>query len=173
MFTLGSAISKNAGLFYEHSTAAAKLLNQRAVLIVGKNVQNRSTTLPDGVMAIDYAPFSELFPRAAAIVHHGGIGTTGLTMHSGRPMLIVPHAWDQPDNAERAARLGIARIIPQHRYTPNRAMTELRHLLENPEYSRRAKEIKEEIRKEDGVKNACDALEQLLQKSRIIETIKK
>ena len=170
VFTLGSAISMNAGLFYEHSTAAAKLLNQRAVLIVGKNVQNRSTSLPDGVMAIDNAPFSELFPRAAAIVHHGGIGTTGLTMHSGRPMLIVPHAWDQPDNAERAARLGIARIIQPHHYSPKRVMTELLSLLEDPNYKQRAMEIRRKMQNEDGVKNACDALEQLLQSSRDNQT---
>jgi UDP:flavonoid glycosyltransferase YjiC (YdhE family) len=44
--------------------------------------------LPEGVVAVDYAPFSELFPRAAVIVHHGGIGTTGLAMRSGRPMLV-------------------------------------------------------------------------------------
>ena len=70
--------------------------------------------------ACDYAPFSELFPRAAAIVHHGGIGTTGLAMRSGRPMLVMPCAWDQPDNAERVARLGIARIISRRHYTPAR-----------------------------------------------------
>ena len=57
--------------------------------------------LPKGVVAFDYAPFSLLFPRAAAIVHHGGIGTTGQAMRSGRPSLVMPCAWDQPDNAER------------------------------------------------------------------------
>ena len=77
-------------------------------------------SLPEGIVAFDYAPFSELFPRAAAVVHAGGIGTTGLAMHAGRPMLVVPHAHDQPDNAHRLARLGIARVLWPRRYTPAR-----------------------------------------------------
>lgn len=169
IFTLGSAVSMNAGAFYEHSATAAKLLEYRAVLILGKNAKKLPVSLPHGIIAVDYAPFSELFPRAAAIVHHGGIGTTGLAMRSGRPMLVIPHAWDQPDNAERATRLGIARTISQHRYTPNRAMTELRCLLENPEYTQRARKVQEQLKNEDGVKKACDALEQLLHNSKIAE----
>ena len=77
VFTLGSSAVMDAGQFYEHSAAAAKLLGRRAVLLVGKDARNRPASLPDGVVAFDYAPFSELFPRAAAVVHHGGIGTTG------------------------------------------------------------------------------------------------
>ncbi len=113
--------------------------------------------------AFDYAPFSELFPRAAAIVHHGGIGTTGLAMRSGRPMLVMPCAWDQPDNAERAARLGVARTIPRRRYTAARAAAELRRLLDDPAYARRASEVGEQVRQEDGVRVACDALSEVLE----------
>jgi hypothetical protein len=80
---------------------------------------------PDGDIAFDYVPFSALFARADVLVPHGGIGTTGLAMHSGRPMLIVPRAHDQPDNAARAARLGISRTIPAQRYTADRAAAEL------------------------------------------------
>ena len=109
------------GNFYEDSAAAAKILGRRAVLLVGKDTRNRPPSLPDGVVAFDYAPFSELFPRAAAIVHQGGIGTTAQAMRSGRPMLVMPYAHDQPDNAERLVRLGIARSISRHRYTPDRA----------------------------------------------------
>ena len=122
-------------------------------------------SLPDGVVAFDYAPFSGLFPRAAAVVHHGGVGTTALAMRSGCPMLVMPCAWDQPDNAERAARLGIARTIPQHRYTPARVAAELHHLLDNPSYTQRASAIGEGVRQEDGVQVACDALIKLLRRA--------
>ncbi|MCH7688865.1 MAG: glycosyltransferase, partial [Planctomycetes bacterium] len=111
-----------------------------------------------------YAPFNELFPRAAAIVHHGGVGTTGLAMRSGRPMLVVPFAWDQSDNAERVNRLGIARTIPKRRYTPDRAVAALRRLLDDPAYSQRALKVGEQMRQEHGVSAACDALENLLRK---------
>lgn len=162
VFTLGTAIAADAGSFYKTSVRAARLLGYRAVLIL-KDPRNRPPTLPDGVAAFDYAPFSELFPRAAAIVHHGGIGTTGLAMRSGRPTLVMPCAWDQPDNAERVARLGISRTVPRHHYTPNRVATELRHLLDDPAYLRRASEVGEQIRQENGVQVACDALEGVLQ----------
>ena len=121
--------------------------------------------MPEGVFWCDYAPFSQLFPRAAAVVHAGGIGTTGLAMRAGRPMLVVPFAHDQPDNAERLRRLGIARTVFGPRYTAARATTELRHLLDNPVYSQRATEVSGRIQNEDGVRVACDALETLLQAS--------
>ena len=117
VFTLGTAVVADAGPFYEHSVSAAKLMGRRAVLLI-KNPRVLRPALPEGVVAFEYAPFSLLFPRAAAIVHHGGIGTTGQAMRSGRPFLVMPCAWDQPDNAERAARLGISRTIPRHRYEP-------------------------------------------------------
>ncbi len=164
VFTLGTAVATDAGPFYETSARAARLLGRRAVLIL-KDPRNRLPALPEGVAAFDYAPFSELFPRAAAVVHHGGIGTTGLAMRSGRPMLVMPCAWDQPDNAERVARLGISRTIPRHRYTPARVADELQRLLDDPAYGRRASEVGEQVRQEDGVRIACDALEELLQES--------
>jgi UDP:flavonoid glycosyltransferase YjiC (YdhE family) len=114
------------------------------------------------VIAFDYAPFSELFPRAAAVVHHGGIGTTGLAMRAGRPMLVMPCSWDQPDNAARVTRLGIGRSISRRGYTPARVAAELRHLLDDPSYSQRAAAVGECVRQEDGVRSACDALERLL-----------
>jgi rhamnosyltransferase subunit B len=162
VFTLGSSAVGDAGQFYDHSAAAAKLLGRRAVLLVGKDPRNRPASLPDGVVAFDYAPFSELFPRAAAIVHQGGVGTTAQAMRSGRPMLVMPYAHDQPDNAERVIRLGIARKISRHRYSPARAAAELRHLLDDPIYLQRASEVGEQVRQEDGVRAACDALEALL-----------
>jgi UDP:flavonoid glycosyltransferase YjiC (YdhE family) len=167
VFTLGTAVAADPGApgFFEHSAAAAKLLGHRAVLIL-KEPRNRPPALPDGVVAFDYAPFSELFPRAVAIVHHGGIGTTGLAMRSGRPMLVMPCAWDQPDNAERVTRLGIARTISRRRYTPGCVAAELQHLLHNPAYLQRASEVAEQVRREDGVRVACDALEVLLQTPR-------
>jgi UDP:flavonoid glycosyltransferase YjiC (YdhE family) len=162
VFTLGTAVVADAGQFYHHSVAAAKLLGRRAILLA-KNPRILPRVLPEGVVAFDYAPFSHLFPRAAAIVHHGGIGTTGQAMRSGRPSLVMPCAWDQPDNAERAARLGIARTIARNHYEPKRVAAELRLLLEDPAYSQRAAEIATKVRQENGVIAACDALESRFQ----------
>jgi UDP:flavonoid glycosyltransferase YjiC (YdhE family) len=163
VFTLGTALVTDPRTFYETSAKAARALGRRAVLIL-MNSRNRPPSLPEGVVAFDYAPFSELFPRAASVVHHGGIGTTGLAMRAGCPMLVMPCAWDQPDNAERAARLGIARAIPRRRYTPARVATELHRLLDDPAYARRASAVGAQVRQEDGVQVACDALTELLQR---------
>jgi UDP:flavonoid glycosyltransferase YjiC (YdhE family) len=164
VFTLGSSAVQGAGPFFEHSAAAAKLLGRRALLIAGRDAGNLSESLPDGVEACDYAPFSALFPRAAAIVHAGGVGTTGLAMRSGRPMLVMPCAHDQFDNASRVTRLGIARTISRRRYGPARAAAELRHLLDDPGYSQRASKIGTSVRQENGVQTACDELEGVIRR---------
>jgi UDP:flavonoid glycosyltransferase YjiC (YdhE family) len=161
VFTVGISSATVAGSFFEHSIAAAQALGCRAVL-VGKRYGGTQAPLPEGMIACEYAPFSQLFPRAVVLVHAGGIGSTGLAMRSGRPMLVVPFAHDQFDNAERLRRLGIARVIPGRRYTVSRAITELRHLLDDPSYPQRASEVGERLGQENGVRVACDALETLL-----------
>jgi len=159
IFTLGSAACMSPGDFYRESIQAARKLGRRAVLLTGMGTNE---DIPDGMIACGYAPYSALFPRACAIVHHAGVGTTGQTLRAGRPMLVVPFSQDQPDNAARATRLGAARTIPRKRYTVDRAAAELRALLEDSVYARKAEEIGCRIRAEDGVAAACDAIEELL-----------
>src|SRR5262249_28459461 len=102
VFTLGSAAVMAAGEFYTESLRAAQRLGNRAILVTRRDPGNvPAGPLPDGVAVFEYAPFSALFPRAAAIVHQGGIGTTGQALRAGRPMLVVPFGFDQPDNADR------------------------------------------------------------------------
>ncbi|HEX5443025.1 MAG TPA: glycosyltransferase, partial [Pirellulales bacterium] len=108
VFTLGSSAVMDAGSFFRESLAAARRLDRRAVLLIGVDPRNQpAEPLNNDAIAIDYAPFSELFPRAAAVVHQGGVGTTGQAMRAGRPMLVVPWSHDQYDNAERVRRLGM------------------------------------------------------------------
>ncbi len=165
VFTLGSSAVMTPGAFFEASITAAKVLGRRAILLVGKESGTVLSNLPEGIAAFDYAPFSALFPRAAAIVHHGGIGTTGQVMLSGRPMLVTPFAFDQPDNAARVVRLGIARSLPIRKYTAPRAARELARLLEDPSFERRAQEVAGRMRLETGAARACDALERLVSAS--------
>jgi UDP:flavonoid glycosyltransferase YjiC (YdhE family) len=162
VFTLGSAAVMAAGPFYRHGAEAAARLGRRAVLLVGGDPRNRAKTLPDHAIAVDHAPYATLFPRAAAIVHQGGVGTTAWAMRAGRPMLVVPYAHDQPDNAARVARLGIARTVGRNRFSASRATSELGRLLDEPTYAERAAAVGRRVRREDGVGTACDALEALL-----------
>ena len=164
VFTLGSTAigARGADTFYAASIAAARALGRRAVLLVGRNDAGRlRQRLPDGIMAADYAPHHQLFPRAAAIVHHGGAGTTGQGLRAGRPALVVPHAHDQPDNARRAATLGVARVLDSRRYSAARATAELRTLLEDPAYASRADGVGRRVRAEDSIASACDTISHL------------
>ncbi len=162
VFTLGSSAVLDAGRFYQDSAAATRLLGRRAVLLVGSEKANTPADLPDGMIAIDYAPFSLLFPRCAAIVHQGGVGTTGQAMRSGRPMLVMPYAVDQPDNAERVRRLGIARVISRKQYSSSTAARELKILLQTDRYRQRSESVAGSLANENGARTACNHLERLL-----------
>lgn len=160
VFTLGSSAVATAGSFYEESLAAARRLNVRCVLLVGPEPGNRpDAPLGDEAIAVEYAPHQTVFPRAAATVHQGGIGTLGQALRAGRPMLVVPHSHDQPDNARRAERLGVARTLTPGEYRADRVVEALRRLLEDPGPSRRAGAVGRVVRSEDGVGAACDAIE--------------
>jgi UDP:flavonoid glycosyltransferase YjiC (YdhE family) len=163
VFTLGTSAVMAAGRFYEESIEAARRLERRAVLLAGSDRSAQlASSLPFGMLAVDQAPHSLLMPRAAAVVQQCGIGTLGQALRAGRPILAVPFAHDQPDNAWRATRLGVARTIPARRYGARRAERELGHLLNNEVYGARAHTVGEQVREEDGAARACEAIEEVL-----------
>jgi rhamnosyltransferase subunit B len=162
VFTLGTSAVEAAGSFYEVSTRAARRLGRRAVLLIGRHARNRPRELGDDVLAIEYAPHATLFPRALAIVHQGGVGTTHQALASGRPALIVPWAHDQPDNAMRVERLGVSRTLFPRRFTEARVVRELGVLLADQRYAHRATEVGARVRREAGAIAASEALEGLL-----------
>ena len=162
VFTLGSSAVGAAGDFYSSSLTAVKDLGVRAVFLTGSHPQGLPEVLPEYALEVAYAPHGRLFSRAAAIVHQGGIGTTAQALRSGRPMLVVPFAFDQFDNAERAHRLGTAEVLYRSRYNSRRAAAQLRTLLENQSYANAGAEVGEKIRAENGCAQAADAMERLL-----------
>jgi UDP:flavonoid glycosyltransferase YjiC (YdhE family) len=160
VFTLGSANVLNPGVFYQESIQTATQLNRRAVLLMGENTLLEN--LSKSILATNYAPYSKIFPHACAIVHQGGIGTTAQALQAGRPTLIMPYTYDQPDNAARVERLGTSRTISRKQYSASRVAKELGELLENPNYATKAAEIGGIIQAEKGVVVACDAIEKNL-----------
>jgi len=155
VFALGSSAVWIAGDFWDRAAAAARRLGRRAVLVTGPVTPGN---LPDGVRAYSYLPYSIVFPRAAAIVHQAGIGTLAQAMRAGRPQLIVPVAFDQPDNAQRAAALGLARVIPFKKSTVRRLVAELAAVLTQPEYEQRARAVAADLTGVDGAACAADEL---------------
>ena len=125
LFTLGSSAVMQPESFYEESLKAAVQFGFRAILLG----MRRANSLPSTVYATDYLPYSLVMPRCSAIVHQGGIGTTSQALRAGRPMVIVPWAYDQPDNAERARKLGVSRTLARSRYNAERVGRELEIIL--------------------------------------------
>lgn len=163
VFTLGSSAVWDAGDFYLESIAAAQRLGKRAVLLVGNDPLNRlPQPLPGNAMAVAYAPYAQIFPHASVIVHQGGIGTTGQALRAGKPMLVMPFGGDQYDNGARVVRLGVGRTVRRKQYAAVRAANELKRLFDHPSYRRRAADVGQCLQAENGVRVACDAVEEQL-----------
>jgi len=167
VFTLGSSAVFDAGKFYAESMAAIAKSGRRGVLLIGRDPRNvPRAPIPSNVFIAEYAPYSELLPKAAATVHQGGVGTTAQAMRAGRPMVVVPWSHDQPDNASRVRKLGMARVIPRTRYRAERIHRELEILLSNDSSSTAAQRVASDMQRENGVAAACEGLERILSESR-------
>ena len=168
VFTLGSSAVWVARDFFHECITATRLLNRRAVLLIGDD-RNRPADLGPDIVAVDYAPYQQLLPRACAMVHHGGIGTTSHGLRAGIPTLIVPFAFDQADNAAHAALLGTSRTLARSRYNSHRVATELDTLLRVPSYPTQAEAVAAKLHEENGTVRACDEIETYLDRASIAE----
>ena len=108
-----------------------------------------------------YVPHSALLPRAAAVVHHGGIGTSAQALRAGVPQLVVPFFADQHDNAARLGRLGVARSLRRGRYDAARAAGRLRALAGGAHAGAVARAA-DRIAGEDGAGAAAAVIERVL-----------
>jgi rhamnosyltransferase subunit B len=155
----GSA-NRHATPFFTAAAEALARLGRRGLFLTGYPEQ-----LPPGLPATihcrRYAPFSAVLPRSAALVHHGGIGTAAQGFAAGVPQLVMPMAFDQPDNAFRATRLGVARWLSPAHFTTERVTAALGQLLDDPAVIRATAECRNRLRRVDGIGMACDFLEQL------------
>lgn len=155
VFALGSSVVWIAEDFWDKAVEAVRLLGRRAVLITGPA---KPPALPETVRAFPYVHYSMLFPRAAAIVHQAGIGTLAQALRAGRPQLFLPVSFDQPDNARRAAGLGLGRMAPFRKITARRLAEELSQLLDNPGYADAARAVSHDLAGTDGAACAADEL---------------
>ncbi|MFN2529756.1 MAG: glycosyltransferase [Pyrinomonadaceae bacterium] len=158
VFTLGTSAVWVASDFFEQSVVAATKLGRRAVLLIGDE-RNQPLSLPETVIAIDYAPYHVLLPRACAVVHHGGVGTTAQSLRAGVPSLIVPFAFDQVDNAMHAVRLGTSRTVYRRNYKGELVTREL-ELVMKAQYIERARVVGLTLKEEHGASRAADLIEQ-------------
>jgi rhamnosyltransferase subunit B len=160
VFTLGSSFVYSPGRFYRDSAAAARALGVRAVLLVGEHARDRYAGLADDHCYVGgYAPYSTVFPRASVVVHQGGIGTLGQALRAGRPELVVPFFGDQADNARRAVRLGVGRVLGRRGYSPGRVARLLGQLLSEPSFAAAAADVAARLGGEQGAARAAVCIE--------------
>ncbi len=158
IFTLGTTAVHVAGPFYAAAAEACRKLGRRGMLLTG-HADYAPGTLPPGVEAFTYAPYTMVLPRGAATVHHGGVGTTAQSLRAGRPSVVVPFAHDQFDNAARLRRLGVSATLPRRRVSGDAMATALAGVLDDPEVARRAKVLGEAIARDRGDEAAAGHLE--------------
>jgi UDP:flavonoid glycosyltransferase YjiC (YdhE family) len=168
VFTLGTSAIHDADDFIRESLHAADKVGMRAVFVLDRERQERWQSYESNRVSIcSYASYSMLFPRAAAIVHHGGVGTTAQALRSGRPQLIVPYLVDQPDNAARVQRVGAGITVPLRKYRAEHVAAELRRLLEDRSIATRADAVARTIAAEDGPGAAVQIISALLARPRL------
>jgi UDP:flavonoid glycosyltransferase YjiC (YdhE family) len=148
-----------------HMEAAARL--GRRLLIQRGWSQLDQTILPNGVMPgafqfADSLPHAWLFPRAEAVIHHGGVGTTAQAMRCGRPMLVEPYGNDQFFNARRVLGLGVGAAMHPHKLTVIGLTRVLDEKVLTADVRRHALELGARLQAEDGLTVACDLIEQQL-----------
>jgi UDP:flavonoid glycosyltransferase YjiC (YdhE family) len=155
VFTLGTSAVHDSSRFVQVAHDAVRQLGERAIMVLDEQSGHGPGHPAVGdVMITGYVPYSRLFPRAKVIIHHGGIGTTAQALRSGRPQLVTPYFVDQPDNAARIERLGLARVIPHDRWTATRVVHGLQALVADPNPAARAQTVASGISTEDGVRAA-------------------
>ncbi|MEK7950424.1 glycosyltransferase [Luteolibacter soli] len=159
VFTPGSAMDRGHE-FFDEAVKAMKLLGKRAVLI-SRFDDTIPADLPKGVRHFSYVPFSQVLPRAAAMVYHGGIGTCAQTLRAGIPHLLMPMAHDQLDNLSRVHDLGTGDGLPPKRFKAKQIAATLDRLLHDPAVKRRAEEVAKRFDPAGWMTRTCDLIEEM------------
>jgi UDP:flavonoid glycosyltransferase YjiC (YdhE family) len=155
-FTPGSAMVFGRA-FFESAVEACRRLGMRGLLLT-RHSEQIPAGLPEDVMHVPYAPFGELLPRCAAIVHHGGIGTTAQGLRAGVPQVVAHFSHDQPDNEYRLRKLGVGTGMSAKKLRGGIGGRRLAKAIGEVLGLRgRCREVAGWV--EPGLKRACDAIE--------------
>lgn len=159
VFTPGS-MGATMHRFFTESVDAARQLGVRAMLVTNYP-QQVPQDLPPGIRVFGYLPFSQVLPRVALLVYHGGIGTLAQGIHAGIPHLVVPHGYDQFDSGWRIERLGLGRSLPETRYRARRVARAIRSILGDDTAVRRRAQFAARIDSAGTLARACALIEGL------------
>jgi len=159
VFTPGSA-GATMQRFFKQSVRAARQLGMRAMLVTNYSEQVPAN-LPANIKVFGYLPFSQVLPRAALLVYHGGVGTLAQGIKARVPHLVVPHGYDQFDSGWRIEQLGLGKSIPQNRYRAPRVARAIEDILGDNASAPRRADHASRIDSADAVARACRLIEGL------------
>lgn len=160
VFTAGTAML-HGHVFFARSLRVCQLLGRRGILVT-RYPEQLPHPLPANVRHVSHAPFRTLLPRAAALVHHGGIGTVAQGLAAGIPQLVMPLAHDQPDNAARLERLRVGQTVLPHHYTPRRVARMLQTMLQSQRIQTRCREVAGWLDGQHALSMTCDAITRMM-----------
>ena len=163
LFTPGSA-NAHGQRFFAMGLAALQRAGQRGIFLT-RYPDQLPANLPPSVAAFKYVPFSQVFPRCAAVVHHGGIGTCAQAMAAGIPQLLMPMAHDQPDNAARLRHLGVGDYLYPKHFKPKAIAQQLAHLTTAREVQFACKGVKQMMAGQMTPTAFCEVVEQMAERS--------
>jgi len=159
----GSMKNRNPEEVTEMALNALACSRQRGILLTGWGGLSNAD-LPDEVFKIDAIPHDWLFPQMAAVVHHGGAGTTAAGLRAGIPSVIIPFFAEQPFWGRRIAELGVGpKPIPRKRLSQERLAAAIHTAASDESMRRRAHALGECIRTENGVARAVEVFHRCLQ----------
>ncbi|MBL8848564.1 MAG: glycosyltransferase, partial [Planctomycetaceae bacterium] len=160
VFTPGSA-NIYGQTFFAAAVKACRLLNRRGILLTG-HVEQLPAALPESIAHFHYVPLDLLLPRAAAFVHHGGVGSTSQALLAGIPQVLMPLAHDQFDNGARVEKLGVGASIPAPKFNATRLTAALKRLLDSAAVTNACQTAAARLANRDGLSRAADAIDGLV-----------
>jgi len=141
---------------------ACEGLDAQVVLSLGKKGQTIPFEIPGDCKVVSYAPQRELLKRASLVITHAGLNTVLEALTYGVPMTAIPVTGDQPGVGARIAYLGVGESIPLAELTLERLKTTVHRVWNGTSYRERARQVREEIARTNGLELAADIVEQAL-----------
>jgi sterol 3beta-glucosyltransferase len=155
----GSMTGQNPQTLAEMVSAALRQTKQRGILLTGWGGISNSD-LPDDILHLEAVPHDWLFPKVAAVIHHGGAGTTAAGLRAGIPTIVIPFFGDQPFWGKRVEQLGVGtKPIPRKQLTVERLVAAIQTAVSNEMMRSRAASLGQKIRAENGVTQAVKVIE--------------
>jgi rhamnosyltransferase subunit B len=165
IFTSGTGVKDVAELF----TEGRKLCEQLQVPGVFVGGSGSAELLQGSAFCthMDYIDFEYALPKALAIIHHGGMGTTAQAIKAGIPQLIRPIKYDQPDNADRIYQLGLGTYVMPERFKAETVAPILANMLQKAKHSKALRRYSVDVNKSNAIVDACDLVEQISKNLRV------